>query len=97
MKSLRTFIALPLKVDNLFLLARERMMEKLAPERISWVDPERYHVTIRFIGDTSPEELEKIRRSMREGIKSSGKDNFTIGPFWKFWSPKKTKGGLGWF
>ena len=66
MKYLRTFIALPLKVNNHFLKSREEMMQKLVDERISWVDPERYHVTIRFLGDTPPEELEMLRQSMKE-------------------------------
>jgi 2'-5' RNA ligase len=68
MKYLRTFIALPVKVGNQFLLARKKLMECLTGERIGWVDPERYHVTIRFLGDTTPEAVEAIRFSMRERI-----------------------------
>lgn len=66
MNSLRTFIAVPIKVENHFLHARGELMKSLASERITWVEPERYHVTISFLGDTTVGMVEKIRFSMRE-------------------------------
>jgi len=91
MKYLRTFIALPLKVDNHFLLAREEMMQKLANERISWVDPGRYHVTIRFLGDTLPEELEKLRYSMRDRISVPAKTRVRLNHVGSFGPRKKPR------
>ncbi|MFO7671136.1 MAG: RNA 2',3'-cyclic phosphodiesterase [Bacteroidales bacterium] len=79
MKYLRTFIALPVKVENQFLLARKEMMESLAKERIVWVDPQRYHVTIRFLGDTTPEAVEAIRFSMRDRIIVTGTTILQLG------------------
>lgn len=73
MKYLRTFIALPLEVNDQFLKARTELMRKLEKERISWVDPERYHVTIRFLGDTAPGLLEELRYSFRNRFKTPSK------------------------
>ena len=56
----RTFIAVPLKVDERFLLARTRLIEALGEERISWTNPEQYHVTLRFLGDTELSIVNKI-------------------------------------
>jgi len=68
MKYLRTFIALPLKVEDDFLLARSALMEKLAGERISWVEPLRFHVTIRFLGSTPPDLVTLIGKSLKEKL-----------------------------
>lgn len=68
MKYLRTFIAVPIQVGNDFLEARAELMELLSGERISWVEPERYHVTIRFLGDTSQVAINTIRSGMRERL-----------------------------
>ena len=91
MKYLRTFIALPLKVNNHFLKSREEMMQKLANERISWVDPGRYHVTIRFLGDTPPEELEMLRHSMRESISVPAKTRVRLDHVGSFGPRKKPR------
>lgn len=68
MEIYRTFIAVPVHVGDEFLRARETLMERLAVERISWVEPDRYHVTIRFLGDTSPELIEAIGNVMQKKI-----------------------------
>lgn len=69
MEFYRTFIAVPVHVGGDFLLAREALMKRLSRERVSWVDPDRYHVTIRFLGDTSPELLEAIGNAMQKMVK----------------------------
>ena len=91
MKTLRTFIALPVKVGKQFLLAREEMMEELSMERISWVDPPNYHVTIRFLGSTSPELVKKIKLSMREGLEVAGKTIVNLGATGSFGSEKSPR------
>lgn len=68
MEFYRTFIAVPVRVDEEFLLAREALKKSLSGERISWVEPDRYHVTIRFLGDTSSESMGAIGNALRKKI-----------------------------
>ncbi len=91
MKTLRTFIALPIKVEKQFLLAREELMAALSNERITWVDPPNYHVTIRFLGSTSPELVKKIKLSMREGLEEAGKTIVNLGAMGSFGLPKSPR------
>jgi len=58
----RTFIAVPLQVDMRFLQARTQLIEALRDERISWTNPEQYHVTLRFLGDTELSVVNEIIR-----------------------------------
>ena len=64
----RTFIGLPLKVQTSFLQARRRLMKILKEERISWTDPEKYHVTLRFLGDTESADIQRIGNALQDGI-----------------------------
>ena len=61
----RTFIGLPVKVDQAFLDARKTLMSRLSAERISWTRPEQYHVTMRFLGDTEPDSVGRISMALR--------------------------------
>jgi 2'-5' RNA ligase len=64
----RTFIGLPLRVDQVFLQARHNLMAALKEERISWANPDQYHVTLRFIGDTEPSVIKNIGSALHSGI-----------------------------
>lgn len=64
----RTFIALPLHVETQFLQARKELITALTKERISWTNPDQYHVTLRFIGDTELADIKKIGDVLHAGI-----------------------------
>ena len=64
----RTFIGLPFSVEAEFLEARQDLIASLPGERISWVAPERYHVTLRFLGDTEQSLIGKIGESLAAEI-----------------------------
>ena len=64
----RTFIGLPVKVGDGFLKARQVLIDSLSGERISWVDPEQYHITLRFIGDTKISVVKDIGRALLKGV-----------------------------
>ncbi|MCK8600898.1 RNA 2',3'-cyclic phosphodiesterase [Desulfoferrobacter suflitae] len=63
---IRTFIA----VDVPFLVKRE--LEKFAGELkmsgalVTWVKPERMHLTLKFLGDVSPEQIEPIGQALQQ-------------------------------
>ena len=71
----RTFIGLPVSVERSVLNARAELMQLLGGERISWVDPKRYHITLRFLGDTPLPEVGEIGRALHEGLDLPGKWN----------------------
>jgi len=62
----RTFIALPVQVGEDLLEIRKELMSALEDERISWVDPKRFHVTLRFLGDTRISDVDKIARALKD-------------------------------
>jgi len=63
----RTFIALPVQVGADLLELHHEMMNALEGERISWVDPKRFHVTLRFLGDTLLTDVDRIGKALKEG------------------------------
>ena len=68
----RTFIGIPIRVDQLFLQARHKLMAALNEERISWTNSDQYHVTLRFIGDTELSTVKKIGLALHEGVTIPG-------------------------
>ena len=88
MKSYRTFIGLPVKVSERFLEARQELMGFLSGERISWVDPDRYHITLRFIGDTQITAIEMIGKALYENINIPVKNHVSLAQTGSF-GPRK--------
>ena len=74
----RTFIGVPVMVNEAFLSSLEELKKLLAGERISWVAPDRYHITIRFIGDTEIEAVHHIGRSLKDHIEVPGKTEIRL-------------------
>lgn len=91
MKYLRTFIALPVKVDKQFLTTRDRIIQKLDHERISWVDPANYHVTLRFLGDIPEDKVNLICQSMCEMKTMPEKAHIPLGCVASFGPRKKPR------
>ncbi|MDF1576625.1 MAG: RNA 2',3'-cyclic phosphodiesterase [Bacteroidales bacterium] len=87
-KYFRTFIGLPFHVSGEFLKSREDLMKTLSGERISWVDPERYHITLRFIGDTDLSVVEEIGKALHAGVTVPGRTEISMGELGSF-GPRK--------
>ncbi|MCK9430280.1 MAG: RNA 2',3'-cyclic phosphodiesterase [Candidatus Omnitrophica bacterium] len=69
---MRAFIAieLPAKIkDALIGIQHKLNTEKI---RISWVKPQNLHLTLKFLGDISPEQLEKIKTTAKKIADNSG-------------------------
>ena len=62
----RTFIGVPVQPPPGLLSIRDELMSALSGERISWVKPELFHVTLRFLGDTPVKKIGEIRRRLGE-------------------------------
>jgi len=56
----RTFIAIKIEAEELMLDVLNACREELINERIRWVQPDKIHITLKFLGDTSTEQLSEI-------------------------------------
>jgi 2'-5' RNA ligase len=68
----RTFIGLPLQVEQSFLEARKDLLAAFRDERISWTLPEQYHVTLRFLGETERDTVEAIGQALQNEVSLPG-------------------------
>ena len=61
-ETIRTFVAIPFPQAVLDRLAAvQRRLDRVVPSRsVRWTRPESIHLTLRFLGDTSPEKLPNI-------------------------------------
>lgn len=87
-KYLRTFIGLPLSVDQDFLRARRKLMRALEGDRISWTNPDQFHVTLRFIGDTEHSSIKRIGSALHAGLTVPGRTGLDVGNLGSF-GPRK--------
>lgn len=87
-KYLRTFIGLPLLVDPGFLRARRKLMNALEGERISWTNPDLFHVTLRFIGNTEQSSIRRIGGALHAGVNVPGPTCVNMGNLGSF-GPRK--------
>ena len=88
---LRTFIAFPIGeslVQKISALQEELKRLKLDAK---WVDPKKIHLTLKFLGDTPLDSLEKIKNSVEEIVKRHSPFTVsldTFGAFPNFRSPR---------
>lgn len=65
-ESLRTFIGVKIEPHPPSLNLMNSLKKSLADEKIKWVEPDKMHLTLKFLGDTSPSQVEKIKTILRE-------------------------------
>jgi len=77
MKTIRTFVAveMPETVREQFRDVEARL--KQADAHVKWVEPYNIHITLKFLGDTTENQLEKLYRGVEEG--AAGRKAFTMG------------------
>lgn len=70
MEPIRTFIAIELP-DNIkqSLTKIENDLKSGCPPAVKWVNPGNIHLTLKFLGNIEPRQIEPIMRSIDEGIK----------------------------
>ena len=68
---MRAFIAidLPIEIKNALSGIQEEL--KIESLKVSWVKPQNLHLTIKFLGDTSLEQLREIKQTVTEITKTS--------------------------
>jgi RNA 2',3'-cyclic 3'-phosphodiesterase len=82
--NIRTFIGVRVIPDTETLRLIDSIRNELAGEKIRWTHPRNFHITVLFIGDTSPEALVKVKRSMDEITRQIESFSFLISGFGVF-------------
>jgi 2'-5' RNA ligase len=70
--TIRTFIALELPPSVISMLGKVQEDLKLMGLRAKWVRPENIHLTLKFIGNINPEDIDMIGGAMKDAV-----DDFT--------------------
>ncbi|HLN53601.1 MAG TPA: RNA 2',3'-cyclic phosphodiesterase [Lentimicrobium sp.] len=70
MDSLRLFAAIHIVPDDNFLMTYEGLKQALDYNIIKWVDPNNIHITLRFFGDTNPDEIPVISQALSKASKN---------------------------
>lgn len=87
----RTFIGLPLQVEEAFLGARNDLQAALREERISWTKTEQYHVTLRFLGDTELDDVRRVGLALRNELSVPKQIRLPFGGLGSFGPPKNPR------
>jgi len=62
----RLFVAIKIYPEENFLKTFNALRYALQLEKISWVKPENFHLTLKFLGKTPEEKLPDIRKALQE-------------------------------
>lgn len=81
MATLRTFIAIELDRELRETLARlqDGLRQRVAPRSVRWVRPEGIHLTLKFLGDTSEEQVEQVKDALARAAGEIPPFAFTVG------------------
>ncbi len=64
--SIRTFIAIKITPEKEFLNLYSELKELLNDETIKWVEENNFHLTLRFLGNTTQSQVEEIQHSLEK-------------------------------
>ena len=81
MITVRTFIAVELDkefLDNLENI-QHRLRGQIAPRSVRWVRPEGIHLTLKFLGETRPDQLESVKIALDHAASQIPPFVFTMG------------------
>lgn len=63
---IRTFIAVKIKPEQKLIEQLHELKRLFKDERINWVPENNFHLTLRFLGDTTPEQLVAMHSSLEQ-------------------------------
>lgn len=96
--TLRTFIALELPPETISLLDKVQQALKSSGLRAKWVKPENIHLTLKFLGNIDPGDIDKIGGAMTEAVQDCAPLTLTakgVGVFPGIKRPRVIWVGLG--
>lgn len=95
--TIRTFIALVLPDDCKKALAQVQEPLRSLPCDVRWEDPEKFHITLKFLGDTSAGKISFLSNALREHLREICAFDIhftTLGAFPTIYSPRVLWVGL---
>lgn len=81
MATLRTFIAIELDQELRQKLAdvQSRLRREVPSQAVRWVRPEAIHLTLKFLGDTSQEQVQQVKEALAPAAQEVSPFAFTVG------------------
>ncbi len=78
MLKIRSFVAIDLSVEARAALTtlQNRLKSSVPPHSVTWTAPQNIHLTLHFLGDVTPETVDKITKTLGDGI--SGQTTFSL-------------------
>ena len=92
-KPLRAFLAItfPPNIIRALTQVMKNMQTSLATKAVRWEKEENLHITLRFIGNMDPKNLEQLSANIQAQLKAIDPFTMTIGAASLFPSPKKPR------
>lgn len=80
MRTLRTFIAIELDEELRHDLGRlqDRLAGQMAPRSVRWVRPEGIHLTLKFLGETTADQVEEVKEALAQAVAGVGPFSFSV-------------------
>jgi 2'-5' RNA ligase len=78
MDSLRLFAAIHIVPDDTFTMTFQGLRQTLDYNIIKWVDLHNMHITLRFFGESSPEEVPVITEALKKSVSNIKPFNLTL-------------------
>ncbi|MCA1759499.1 MAG: RNA 2',3'-cyclic phosphodiesterase [Bacteroidales bacterium] len=75
---LRTFVAVKIKPAPLLLQAFINLKKELSCEPVKWVEPNNLHLTLKFLGDTFPSQVDEIGEELNQVSKQFSSFSFEL-------------------
>lgn len=81
MTTIRTFFAIiPPKEMHVYLLDVLKILKKIIPVNIRWVDPQNVHITLQFLGQLQTEDLGPLSEKVRGQLEHVSSFLLALGP-----------------
>lgn len=74
----RTFIAIKITPEKKLLELTDLLKQNLREEGITWANSNNFHLTLRFLGDTGPEQIVEVKQFISETAQHYFKFQFEI-------------------
>jgi 2'-5' RNA ligase len=89
---LRSFVALeiPAEIQKFIAHSTAHVQKALPRPLIRWVAPQNVHLTLKFLGDVSPANLEKLAEALKVEVVTHETFSMSVGGLGSFPNPRRT-------